>query len=79
MKLENLSRGYDSPAGDASELLDRWEREVLTSHDRRVKRFFGSAFLFECGRIYGIQQERARRRAKQNGQQAAQPRENEEG
>lgn len=67
--LEHRAPSYAIGITEAKELLARWEREVLNplkpeeEHLREsLIRSFGAMFLFECGRIYGIRQERARRR-----------------
>ena len=67
--LERRLPSYSINYEEVINLLARWEREVLnplTPEEEPFReifiRSFGSMFLFECGRIYGIRQERARRR-----------------
>ena len=64
LRLEHLLPSYPEEATQAPDLLAAWlEKNPLHSVSRQiVVEQLGAMFLFECGRIYGIQQERARRK-----------------
>lgn len=66
--------GYDASQVNPSAMLEEYITKHLNPfferHPESVpyrkchERYYGSQFLFECGRIYGIRQERQRRKAK---------------
>ena len=71
LRIDQVSNSYDAPISYdfTRDLLVAYERHIIEDCSPRTLEelrqyvyFFGSRFLFDCGRIYGIRQERERRR-----------------
>lgn len=70
LQLERVTPGYVD-GEEVRKLFERWEQESLDrlpaadqAYRERFSKHYGILFMFECGRIFGIQQERARRKAR---------------
>lgn len=65
LEIDSKRHNYAIPCGGVSPIdLLRAFGELHSGVDRcLLVRYGASWFVFECGRIYGIRQERARRRA----------------
>lgn len=69
IRLDGLSLDYAGGACKAPDILTAWLKEQEADTMPNSKRYrdyliqhYGAMFLFECGRIYGIRQERARKK-----------------
>lgn len=70
IRLDGFTLDYAGGACKAPEILAAWlkkqESDTMphgSGYKDHLIRHFGAMFLFECGRIYGIRQERARKKA----------------
>ena len=71
IKLDHIRCDYGPGSNEAPQLLQAWIKneedstppfDTIRKYRLEVICHFGAMFLFECGRIYGIRQERARRK-----------------
>ena len=71
LAIDKSASSYDAPISYdfTKDLLAAYEKELiddLKPRNMEILRqyiyYFGSRFIFDCGRIYGIRQERERRR-----------------